>query len=102
LSQAGHDPSRHRARQFTPDWFDHDLILAMDRSNLADILALDPPDPSRVRLFRDFDPAPDAGPESGAEVPDPWYGGQQGFTDVLAMVERTSARLVAQLLASLR
>jgi protein-tyrosine phosphatase len=31
------------------------------------------------------------------DVPDPWYGGPQGFLDVLAMVERTSERLVAAL-----
>ena len=95
LSAAGHDPSRHRARQFTPAWFDHDLILAMDASNLADILALAPTaiDPGRVRLFRDFDPLA----ETGAEVPDPWSGGRQGFTDVLAMVERTAAHLVTLL-----
>lgn len=95
LTGAGYDPSRHRARQFTPAWFDHDLVLAMDQTNLADIRALAPTtlDPGRVRLFRDFDP--EAGRD--AEVPDPYYGGPEGFTDVLAMVERTAAHLVSLL-----
>lgn len=95
LTAAGYDPSRHRARQFTPDWFDHDLILAMDRTNLADIRALAPTalESGRVRLFRDFDP--EAGPD--AEVPDPYYGEDSGFSDVLAMVERTAAHLVSLL-----
>jgi protein-tyrosine phosphatase len=96
LSEAGYDASRHRARQFDASWLDLDLVLAMDATNLADIRALAPPgvDPSRVRLFRDFDP--EAGP--GAEVPDPWHGGRQGFIDVLAMVERTCEHLVSLLL----
>jgi protein-tyrosine phosphatase len=46
-------------------------------------------DASRLRLFRSFDPDAD-----GADVPDPYYGGDDGFGDVLAIVERTSARLV--------
>ncbi len=40
------------------------------------------PEPERVRLLRSFDPA--APP--GAEVPDPYYGGDAGFVDVLAMI----------------
>lgn len=42
-------------------------------------------DPERVRLLREFDPL--AGP--GAEVPDPYYGGDEGFAEVLGMIERT-------------
>ena len=95
LEGAGYDPHRHRAQHFTTAWFDHDLILAMARTNLADIQALAPTsvDPGRMRLFRDFDPLA----EPGAEVPDPYYGGSEGFTEVLEMVERTAARLVSLL-----
>lgn len=89
LSAAGYDPSRHRARHWAPDRLaDQDLVLAMDASNLADVGGRS----SRVRLFRDFDPA-----EPGGEVPDPYYGGDEGFEEVLAMVERTSTALVAHL-----
>jgi protein-tyrosine phosphatase len=89
LTAAGYDASRHRARQWAEtDADDADLVLAMDQQNLADLGG-----PSeRVRLFRDFDPL-----EPGSDVPDPYYGGDSGFEEVLAMVERTAAALVAEL-----
>jgi protein-tyrosine phosphatase len=88
----GYDPSAHRSRQFTAEHIeDYDLVLAMDRDNLRDLRDLGV-DPERLRLFRDFDPIPGDG-----EVPDPFYGGESGFGDVLAMVERTCAALVEQL-----
>jgi protein-tyrosine phosphatase len=91
------DPSAHRARQFSASWLaDNDLVLAMDAGNLADVRRVGAagvePDPDRVRLFGDFDPV-----EPGGEVPDPYYGGEQGFEEVLAMVERTCAVLVSAL-----
>lgn len=97
LSDAGYDATRHRARAFGPEWFDHDLILVMDAANLDDVLDVLPTDRhDRVRLFRSYDPdVPTGAPVP--DVPDPWYGGPQGFLDVLAMVERTSERLVAAL-----
>lgn len=97
LTASGYDPTRHRARQFGPSWFDHDLILAMDRSNLADILRVLPTERhDRVRLFRSYDPeVPPGAPVP--DVPDPWYGGPAGFEEVLAIVERTSRSLVDQL-----
>jgi protein-tyrosine phosphatase len=69
----------------------------MDRSNLADVRRAEAAsgaalDPDRVRLFGDFDPV-----DPGGEVPDPYYGGEQGFEEVLAMVERTCAVLVSRL-----
>ena len=89
LVSAGLDPSRHRARLFDPDRrADHDLVLAMDHANLRDVGGRD----ERTRLFRDFDPV-----GAGDDVPDPYYGGPAGFEEVLGMVERTSASLVAAL-----
>jgi len=86
LSAAGYDPSRHRAQQWNPPWLEaYDLVLAMDSDNLA---ALGGPT-RRVRLFRDFDPV-----GTGQDVPDPYYGGDDGFREVLEMVERTSTALV--------
>ncbi|MFC5832951.1 low molecular weight protein-tyrosine-phosphatase [Nonomuraea insulae] len=83
LAQHGYDGSTHRARQFTKDWFDrYDLVLAMDRDNVANLRRLAPAG-VEVRLFRAFDPA---APE-GAEVPDPYYGGREGFEEVLELVE---------------
>jgi protein-tyrosine phosphatase len=98
LRANAYDPSQHRAQQFSPSWLaDNDLVLAMDRNNLADVRRAEASsgadlDPDRVRLFRDFDPV-----APGGEVPDPYYGGEQGFEEVLAMVERTCAVLVSSL-----
>ena len=47
-------------------------------------------------MFRDFDPA---APEPDAEVPDPFFGAEDGFDDVLAMVERTATALAQRLAA---
>ena len=98
LTAAGYDPSRHRAQQYDDSWLgDYDLVLAMDESNLADISAGSMTDGAdRVRLFRDFDPV-----DTGGEVPDPYYGGPAGFEEVLTMVERTSAAIVAELPSTL-
>ncbi len=93
-----YDPSAHRAQQFSPSWLaGNDLVLAMDAANLADVRRVEASSegeagPDRVRLFGDFDPV-----EPGGEVPDPYYGGQQGFEEVLAMVERTCSVLVSAL-----
>ncbi len=89
LVAAGYDPSRHRARLYDPaSSVDLDLVLAMDSDNLADLTrGREPSD--RVRLYRDFDPV-----GTGVDVPDPYYGGDAGFEEVLTMVERTSGTLV--------
>ncbi len=85
---AGYDPTRHRAQQFADTWLEeYDVLLAMDTQNRADIGTSD-----RVLMFRDFDPV-----EPGSDVPDPYYGGDSGFEEVLAMVERTSAGIVEAL-----
>ncbi|MBO0844344.1 MAG: low molecular weight phosphotyrosine protein phosphatase [Nocardioides sp.] len=93
LSAAGYDPSRHRARVYDASWADaHDLVMAMDHQNLADLGGRS----ERVGLFRDLDPV-----GTGEDVPDPYYGGADGFADVLTMVERTSDALVAALAGAL-
>ena len=97
LIAAGYDGSRHAAQKFDPGSLAGlDLVLAMDGSNLADIRAtiadLTDADADRVRLFRDFDPD-----EQGGDVPDPFYGGDAGFEEVLTMVERTAAVIVTEL-----
>lgn len=97
LSAHGYDGSQHRARQFTQGSdASYDLVLAMDEGNLADLRALAPADKARdggqLRLFRDFDPD-----EPGGAVPDPYYGGGDGFEEVLRMVDRSADTLVAAL-----
>lgn len=90
LAAAGYDPSRHRARQWAAGGAPEpaDLVLVMDRQNLADVGGAS----ERVRMLRDFDVR-----EPGSDVPDPYYGGDPGFEEVLAMVERTATSLVAAL-----
>jgi protein-tyrosine phosphatase len=93
LAAAGYDPTRHRAQQFAGSWLEeYDVLLAMDAQNRADITADGSTAGDRVLMFRDFDPV-----EPGSDVPDPYYGGDSGFEEVLAMVERTSAGIVEAL-----
>ena len=97
LTAAGYDPSRHRARLFDDSWFEHDLILTMDRHNHSEVLAALPADRHhRVRMFRSFDPEVRDG-DPVPDVPDPWFGGPQGFDEVLAIVERTCDGIVERL-----
>ncbi|HWH32136.1 MAG TPA: low molecular weight protein-tyrosine-phosphatase [Egibacteraceae bacterium] len=80
------------AAQITAEDFRRsDLILVMDRSNLRDVRALAPDEPSRskVRLYRDFDPDADHD-----EVPDPYYGGEDGFHAVVDIARRTARGVV--------
>jgi protein-tyrosine phosphatase len=96
LRAAGHDPSRHRAQQFDVAWFEEaDLVLAMDTANLEDLRDLLPSYAEQGRLgrYRDHDPH---AVDGDRDVPDPYYGGTDGFDLVLAMVERTSAALTAR------
>ena len=92
LTQAGYDATRHRARQYDASWAERsDLVLAMDHENLDNLEDLGGVSP-RVMLFRAFDPV-----DPGGDVPDPYYGGDAGFEEVLSMVERTSDNLVVAL-----
>src|SRR3954454_12625550 len=95
LTAHGDDARRHRAQQFASSWVeDCDLVLAMDEQNRADVTAEHPAALSRTRMFREFDPQAD---DEDRDVPDPYYGGDDGFERVLAMVERTSDTIVSGL-----
>src|SRR3954449_3438330 len=79
------------ARRFDPerDFDRFDLILAMDAENRRDLLGLAPDEEARakVRMFRPGD----------LDVPDPYYGGDDGFEEVLDLVEETAAELLAEI-----
>ena len=83
-----------RARVVTRDDFLHfDLLLAMDEDNLAHLARLAPVGQrDRIRLFLDYAPA--AGLR---EVPDPYYGGETGFEQVLDLVEEAARGLLVAL-----
>lgn len=87
---------RMRARQVrTSDFQEFDLILAMDRQNLRDLHRWPGADPNKVRLMRSFDPNAD-----GDEVPDPYYGGPDGFEAVANMLEAACDGLLDDLLGT--
>jgi protein-tyrosine phosphatase len=98
LAAHGYDGSSHRVRQFDPGWHDEvDLVLAMDATNHADLRATADAD-DRLLMFRDFDPR---ATDDDREVPDPFFGDDDGFRHVMAVVERTSAEIVRRLTAVL-
>ncbi|HEX2255044.1 MAG TPA: low molecular weight protein-tyrosine-phosphatase [Thermoanaerobaculia bacterium] len=85
-----------RARQVTAEDFQRfDLIVAMDRQNLADLEQIAPPPAERradLRLFSSF--LPYGGPE---DVPDPYYGGPDGFDHVIDLIEEAAAAIADHL-----
>ncbi|MEU1569782.1 low molecular weight protein-tyrosine-phosphatase [Streptomyces collinus] len=84
----------HTARQFQPSWFSRlDLVIALDSGHLGALRRLAPTeqDARKVRLLRSYDPA--AGDD--LDVPDPYYGGTDGFEECLEMVEAASTGLLA-------
>jgi protein-tyrosine phosphatase len=93
-SRRGYDMSPLRARIVEPrDFEDFDLILAMDSENLKVLNHRAPVHTrDRVRLFLEF--APDA---ATTEVPDPYYGGPNGFEEVLDLVEAATQGLLEHL-----
>lgn len=93
-SRRGYDMSPLRARIVEPrDFEEFDLILAMDRENLSVLHHRAPAHTrDRLRLFLEF--VPDA---AVTEVPDPYYGGPNGFEEVLDLVEEATRGLLQHL-----
>ncbi len=80
LAAAGYDVE-HVAGQVDAEDLAADLLVALDNGHRR-ALQQQVPEPDRVRLLRSFEPDGD----HGDEVPDPYYGGPDGFADVLAMI----------------
>ncbi|MGB5405295.1 MAG: low molecular weight protein-tyrosine-phosphatase [Thiogranum sp.] len=87
----GIDLSRQRARRVeAADFARFDYVLAMDRSNLDDLLAICPQQhQDKIKLFLEF-----TEDLSQREVPDPYYGGNQGFERVLDLIEMGASALL--------
>ena len=95
----GYDLAAIRARKVAPEDFEQfDLILAMDEDNLVHLRGI-APQSSRARLGLLLDYAPGR-PER--EVPDPYYGGRNGFDQVLDLVNEACAGLLDELRRNLR
>jgi len=77
-------PTDHVAAQIGEEHLGADLFVALDSGHAAALRRM-VDDPDRVRLLRSFDPAAVA--DGDLDVPDPYYGGEQGFREVLAMIE---------------
>ena len=98
-ARRGYDLSALRARMVeTADFERFDLILAMDGENLQALRRRAPVHThQRLRLFLEF--APEAGLR---DVPDPYYGGPNGFEEVLDLIEAATRGLLAHLRRSSR
>jgi low molecular weight protein-tyrosine phosphatase len=81
------------ARQITEEDFERfDLLLCADAENVAALRAIAPSGTEdKVRLLRSYDPEGDG----DLDVPDPYYGGAQGFEDVLDQVEAACRGVLA-------
>jgi protein-tyrosine phosphatase len=105
LINRGHRPGEHRAAQFrVEDFGSYDLVVCLDAGHLSRLSQLarqaDEVDEALAALvlLRSYDPS--AGP-SELDVPDPYYGGAAEFDEVVAMVERACAGLLASIAATL-
>jgi protein-tyrosine phosphatase len=91
----GYDLPSIARRAVAEDFQDFDYILAMDQSNFEDLEALHPGGETRAQLFlfRSFD----ADSPAGASVPDPYYGGPDGFEQVFDICEAACRGLLEHL-----
>lgn len=82
----------HQGRQLqTEDFESFDMLLVMDHSNLKNSLQLAMTETHRnkIQLLRNFDLE-----ENGEEVPDPWFGGEEGFEEVFNILDRCTDSLL--------
>lgn len=88
-----HLPSKARKFEYA-DLEEFDLILAMDSENYRNILELDTKGKygSKIKMMRHFDPDADV-----KDVPDPYYGGMDGFENVFKVLERSTEQLLNDL-----
>ncbi len=94
--EAGYDLSDQVSRQLRrSDYTDFDLLVAMDRSNERGIRS-NMPSGSEAQLVRFMEFVPDA---PGPDVPDPYYGGMDGFRDVVRLIEAGCEPLLEHVLA---
>jgi low molecular weight protein-tyrosine phosphatase len=82
-------PSAHVAAQVGPEHLAADLLIAMDEGHARDLRGM-VDDSDRIRLFRSFDPKA----TGDLDVPDPYYGGNDGFLIVLSMIEAAAPGVV--------
>jgi len=87
-SEHGIDISSLTGRQFSyKDFRNFDVILTMDQDNYRNVIALakKDEDKAKVKMTLNY-----SFPGSNMDVPDPWYGGEQGFEDVFQLLEQAA------------
>ena len=91
-----------KARQVRRADLEHfDRVIAMDRANYDDLVALHPAERERVRMLGSYLPGKATpGSSLGADVPDPYYGGADGFEQVLDMIESACPGILDDLLGN--
>jgi protein-tyrosine phosphatase len=96
-AERGYDLSAQRARQFRQaDFDDFSLILGMDRDHVRELRGRRPGDATgHVGLFLDY--LPQADPDYGRDVPDPYYGGPADYDLSLDLIERCTPVLIEAL-----
>lgn len=98
-STFGVDISNLRARKVSAeDFHEFDLVIAMDKSNYSDLQAIQPVD-SRAQLRMMMDYHPEGNPK---DVPDPYYGGMDGFTRMCKLLDLATAGLLLEVEDRLR
>jgi len=86
------DISDERAQKFVPKFFDeYDLIFAMDQANYADILAQAKTEEDRNKVDMLMNLVEEG---KNISIPDPYYGGDEGFTKVYKMIKIAGEKLV--------
>ena len=99
LRARGYDAELHRARQFgAADLTGRDLVVALDSGHERSLLALarNAAERDKIRLLRSYDAEAAAG-GGDLDVPDPYYGPEDGFEHVLDLIESACRRLLAEI-----
>jgi protein-tyrosine phosphatase len=92
----GLDITNQRARQFKISDFDtFDCIYVMDKSNYKDVIALAPNETAKSKVKMILN---ELYPEKNTDVPDPYYGGQDGFENVYNMLDQACDVIASKLL----
>lgn len=80
----------HAGRQVSEnDFAEFDIIIPMDASNESNLRSIATAGNATIQLMRDFDPG-----FEGSDVPDPYYGGEQGFQNVFEILDRSTSNLL--------
>jgi protein-tyrosine phosphatase len=84
----------HQARQIkATDFTEFDFIIPMDASNMSNLAKVNPGGSASVQLMRDYDEG-----FEGADVPDPYFGGDSGFQDVFDTLDRSTKALLNKII----